>query len=467
MLPFLASLLGKKSVGPPAVNQNRDSGNQAAIVFIHGYSGRVGATFKSFIELLLNDPYLKSWDIYDVGYPTGMSVDIPGLWAADPDLKLCATGLVTRLNHPPLSKYEAIVLVAHSMGGLVVQRALLDAPELAGKVRHVLLYGSPSGGLQKAQFARSLKFQVRDMAQDGEFIRTLRSEWNARFSQPPFQLTLVQGDMDQFVSAASSLQPFETGKKEVVPGNHLEIVRPTKTSDLSYQILSQSILGDGRVPSVVDSARLAVEHGHFAQAVDALLPQVTELDDQALVTLALALEETGRGVEAADILRAHHTGGSDSTDVLGVLAGRLKREWLVKRRKANWEESCRLYEMGLQAAEGAGNWDQAAYHAINLAFLNLMNSVEGLPVPPAALEFARRAAAFCQKSPASAWQLFTLGEAHLILGNLEEGAGHYQNALASAVSPREISSAYSQAQRVAGRVYGRKGLARIEKVFGA
>jgi tetratricopeptide (TPR) repeat protein len=137
----------------------------------------------------------------------------------------------------------------------------------------------------------------------------------------------------------------------------------------------------------------------------------------------------------------------------------------VKRRKSNWEESCRLYNEGLRAAESAGNWDRASYHAINLAFLNLMNSADGQPVPPAALEYASRAIAFCQKSSASTWQLFTLGEAHLILGKLEEGAGYYAQALTATISPREENSAFGQASRIAGRVYGRKGLDRIEQVF--
>jgi hypothetical protein len=52
----------------------------------------------------------------------------------------------------------------------------------------------------------------------------------------------------------------------------------------------------------VDGARLAVELGQFRSAVNTLLPMRADLDNNALVSLALALESLDRETEALNIL---------------------------------------------------------------------------------------------------------------------------------------------------------------------
>ena len=67
------------------------------------------------------------------------------------------------------------------------------------------------------------------MAQDGRFIRTLRSDWDAQFSlnnkkRLPFRLFAVGAERDEFVPFESSLGPFPDDAypecRYVVPGNH-------------------------------------------------------------------------------------------------------------------------------------------------------------------------------------------------------------------------------------------------------
>jgi hypothetical protein len=62
------------------------------------------------------------------------------------------------------------------MGGLAVQRALLDYADLAARAQNVILFGTPSGGLTKAGLLWRLKRQLRDMAKGGKFV--------TRFSNP-------------------------------------------------------------------------------------------------------------------------------------------------------------------------------------------------------------------------------------------------------------------------------------------
>ena len=59
--------------------------------------------------------------------------------SADPALSELATYLRTHLGVPPLDRYDDIAVMAHSMGGLVVQRAIVDSDEVRGKLTDLLL----------------------------------------------------------------------------------------------------------------------------------------------------------------------------------------------------------------------------------------------------------------------------------------------------------------------------------------
>jgi pimeloyl-ACP methyl ester carboxylesterase len=84
-------------------------------------------------------------DIFTLSYATTLLPDIVGVWSADPDIPILATLLRTRIGIAPLERYADLVLVAHSMGGgLVAQRALVDDTSLFGRVRTLVLFGTPS-----------------------------------------------------------------------------------------------------------------------------------------------------------------------------------------------------------------------------------------------------------------------------------------------------------------------------------
>jgi pimeloyl-ACP methyl ester carboxylesterase len=106
------------------------NGVDRAILFIHGFSGDEQDTWASFPALTGTDVSLNGWDILSLGNSTSLLPDVRGIWPADPDLPILALRLRTRLGIAPLRQHPSLALVAHSMGGLVVQRALLDDPGL-------------------------------------------------------------------------------------------------------------------------------------------------------------------------------------------------------------------------------------------------------------------------------------------------------------------------------------------------
>src|ERR1700693_5524627 len=159
----------------PLLVKHRACGAKVVLVFVHGFSGDPSKTWGQFPDFIDADSRLNDWDILSIGYTTRLVPDIVGIWSADAPLDRLALLLSTIASTPPLSDYRSLAIVAHSMGGLILQRALLDCPELLTRTSHVLLYGTPSGGLAKAGPFSFIKRQVRDMAETSEFVTTLRN----------------------------------------------------------------------------------------------------------------------------------------------------------------------------------------------------------------------------------------------------------------------------------------------------
>src|SRR5262249_37934940 len=147
-----------------------------------------------------------------------------------------------------LQSYKRLALIAHSMGGLAAQQALVDDDKFAKRVSHVVLFGTPSLGLSKASRFAFWKRQVRDLAEGSRFIVDLRAAWKEKFDRTtrpaPFKFLAVAGDQDEFVPRSSSIDLFPKDHHAVVPGNHTEIVKPRKPEDLSVQVVVQHLLGN-------------------------------------------------------------------------------------------------------------------------------------------------------------------------------------------------------------------------------
>jgi hypothetical protein len=426
-------------VEDPTLVDYRNLQQQAAIVFVHGFQGKAQSTWKEFPTFIAQDTKMDSWDIYSIGYSTHLSIDIVGVWAADPDLITVAKKLCTVLNNPPFDSYKSLALVAHSMGGLVVQRSLVDDPSLVERVSHVLFYGTPSNGLVKSFLVSLFKRQFRDMASNSDFIQDLRQRWKSKFEpSAPFRFLTVAGERDEFVTRTSSLDPFPIKQQAVIPGNHLEIINPSSLGDLKIQVLLKHLAGDTAPAGPWNSARIAVESRQFQQAIILLEPNKSGLDKDAIVTLALAYEGMDRGDDALALLEAH---GGSSTDAMGTLAGRLKRRWLVYRQEADAERALQLYSDAFKLSQKSIKLAQAFYHGINIAFMYLAYRKDG----EQAKIIASKVLDFSKQAPQDKWALATQGEALLILEDTSSALECYRQAVALKPELRELQSMYAQA----------------------
>jgi pimeloyl-ACP methyl ester carboxylesterase len=338
--------------------------NEQAVVLVHGFHGDSHLTFGMLPAFLAGTPECYGWDIHCFGYPTTLAPDISGVWSADPDLTMLSLYLTTSIK-VRFGRYKRIAVIALCMGGLIVQRALLDGG-FDSKISHILFFGTPSDGLRKAGLGRIFKRQARDMTAGGDFIRNLRSDWKQRFGSPlPFAFRTVAGLRDEFVPRNSSLDPFPQEFQATVAGNHLEMVKPQTVENDTMLLVLRALM-----PGSAAADKLESQTSAYQRTIDELLPQRATLDEKPLVKLALALEMTGRQSEAIELLRSRYEG---STEIAGVLASRLKRLWLSdpETYASDGEEAEKLYRSAFQQAARAGDRAQALYNGINTAFMTL------------------------------------------------------------------------------------------------
>ena len=141
-----------------------DTSYKVPVIFVHGIGGNI-RSFSPIIEKL--DPQrFKAWFFY---YPSGGDLDQLASFFYD----IFLSGNVIGVNEMPM------VVVSHSMGGLVVREALNKYENKAGenKVKIWASLASPLGGLSSAE--KGVKHGIivlpswRDLNHNGEFISRL------------------------------------------------------------------------------------------------------------------------------------------------------------------------------------------------------------------------------------------------------------------------------------------------------
>ena len=404
----------------------RSEGNENIICFIHGFCGNPESTFNPIPEFIIKEKELNGWDILSIGYSTDIMPNIGrGIWSSSPDINKISGYLNTNINII-CNNYSRVALIGHSMGGLVIQRSILDLSDIH-KISHVLFFGTPSAGLKKAWFMKWFKNQISDMDNEGEFIKKLRNEWDEKFTGTyPFRFATVAGELDEFVPINSSLEPFPLEYRSYTSGNHITMVKPVSESDTSFQIIKKALHTNKDYLFGLDEKELNNLVGKYHEDVIILGNKLKQLNIQGFKKYIFALESTGkidiaiRAIEESDVIK-------NNTDIMGILGGRWKRKYLIDDNVEFLNNSIFWYSKALNISIIADNNNQIFYHAINLAFLYLLQNEHELAKPR---EMAQLALAHCEKSSnGDFWEIATKAEAYLYLNNFEESKKYYIKAI--------------------------------------
>jgi pimeloyl-ACP methyl ester carboxylesterase len=228
------------------------------VVFVHGILGHFLTSWGEFPRLLTEDEELPHLDILMYGYRTG--------WLArHHELRLEGAHLAGTLQVLVRPEND-IVLVGHSMGGLIILKGLVDRMGLGEAQLHpcraitwITLFASPLNGVWLAGLAktwaalplrilRSLHKHLRDMAH-GPFIDDLMEQVRARIYEPladdhqnrKIPIRIVAATRDAAVDEKNrdfALAPYKVPAPLQLDETHTSVKLPASREEPKYKVLS-------------------------------------------------------------------------------------------------------------------------------------------------------------------------------------------------------------------------------------
>lgn len=290
------------------------------VVFVHGVrSGE--RVWDTLIGLIQDDPELsRVVRTHVFQYDTRLVNLRPDERIAEIDD--IADQLATYVSTRELADAKRLVIVTHSMGGLVALRFLVRmlrdgrGRDLA-RIKQVCMYACPNTGSQfLLSLRKSFVFWSNPQEQElrpanrlvTETLRqVLRDVVNAEActaNQCPIPVVVYGGTKDNIVPPHQAKSMFPAGW--VVAGNHSTVIRPTDRTVDSYQVLRQALL--------------AVAHGEAGTGPAESEARGAEPPVRVSVTPPFGRSE-GTLYGRDDITRAITTGTGSRVHVLAGLGG--------------------------------------------------------------------------------------------------------------------------------------------------
>lgn len=419
------------------VTSFRETGAPNLALFVHGFSGEAAATFGKIPQLLMQNSAMDGWDLMPLGYTQHVKPEMgKTVWASENDIVRIADYLRSVIEYK-YDSYQRIALIGHSLGGLVVQQALVSLdPAQLKRISHVICIAAPSDGISSEALKKLCNAENSALQKDGNFIRSLRKDWNEKYdASKTFKFAAVAATNDEFVPVESSLDPFEESSRITLEGSHFSIVHQKGKENDTYQLILQSLTGNTFHSIYSNQEEVNIALGKYDAVIKELLPKSESLNLKGLRNLIFALEGMDRSDEALAILEDHPLAKKIS-DLMGIVGGRFKRKYLQTLAEEDGQKAIEYYARGLELAETKNNAAQIYYPSINLAFLSLVCDED----QEAMREYAEQALEATAKDTFdNLWKMATMAEANLYLGNLEESKTYYKKAAEMAGIREKIS----------------------------
>ena len=257
---------------------------KTAVVFIHGFRGGAGTWRNtagiSFMEMLKSEPELEEgFDFYEYEYFTKIQAIqhsavvqkllslvsfIPGLPKMGGGVKKNQTianlsqGLSTYLSLR-LGEYLNVVLIAHSMGGLIAKEQILsyesgNGPKTIGYVSMAVPH---KGSISAILLAPLNNVNANELVPLSEYADELNNRWIQNKNQLPASLYVI-AQHDEYVFKTSAT-PFTmtAQQKKIVDHDHSSICKPESTNDLAYVAVCKFLKGIANAQSLATASSTA------------------------------------------------------------------------------------------------------------------------------------------------------------------------------------------------------------------
>lgn len=215
------------------------------LILIHGLGGKSDQTWGNFPQYLMHDESIK-YEVIEYGYNSPHP--ILEFWKRAESLVNVSNGLLTDIKSRCDLENDEIILVAHSMGGIILKKLLLkiDTLGLPNKIKKICFFDVPHDGSGYANVGKYLAFknrQIKNLVRDSSELDDLNDEWVSRGFNDKYDILSVIASNDDIVSASSSKSIFREHKVETIQGvNHKSITKPNSSNDTQVVVLIKFIL---------------------------------------------------------------------------------------------------------------------------------------------------------------------------------------------------------------------------------
>jgi len=214
------------------------------IIFVHGLGGEREKTWGRFPEFLINDNEIKH-EIIQYSYTSPNP--IKQLYKPAPSILSIANGLLTYLTAHCNLDNDDIILVGHSLGGLVIRRMLLrlNAKGVNHNIQKVCFFDVPHEGSGFANVGRYVAFlnrHLKSLVSNSTELDDLNEQWVDKKIDERLNILSVIDANETIVSAMSSKSIFRFHKIETINGvDHSTIVKPKTVNDTAVLVLKSFI----------------------------------------------------------------------------------------------------------------------------------------------------------------------------------------------------------------------------------
>jgi HAD superfamily phosphoserine phosphatase-like hydrolase len=212
------------------------------ILFVHGLGGSAAGSWEKFPELVCADPQFANYDVGFFEYPTTRSPFRLRFWKKYSKIQTLADALRTVIENR-YTEHRPIVLVAHSLGGLICRSYLVDAvmSDSPLRVARLVLYATPNSGSGLANVTQYLSWrqpQLKQLCKNSDLIISLNRAWEQLRMSDKIAVRYVVATDDDVVNPASAGHFPGNPEIEVLTGrNHRNCVKPESSGDLAFEIL--------------------------------------------------------------------------------------------------------------------------------------------------------------------------------------------------------------------------------------
>jgi pimeloyl-ACP methyl ester carboxylesterase len=244
-LPIKSMILGAVLMGIASTALGADStshyvrqanNSNIAIVFVHGvlsdglsaWTSRSGGYWPS---MLTSDPAFNRADIFIYSYPTT-------LWAKM-SIDELAENMRLELAGNGVARYQKLMFLAHSMGGLVTRAYLLKNRDVANRTAFAYFFSTPTTGSQVASLATLLSGNsqfVKMMSMNADdYLADLQRQWlAAEFKFPSYCAYEKQNTYGPAIVTMVSASALCTRALDPIDADHINIVKRADKGSESY-----------------------------------------------------------------------------------------------------------------------------------------------------------------------------------------------------------------------------------------